>query len=59
MKDNIINILEKNEFILIVFLIKMLRKTRSFVNNNHVRYAIRNNVLPRLYKDMSKKGEGH
>ena len=28
----------------------MLRKTRHIVNNNHVRYAIINNILPRLFK---------
>ena len=33
----------------------MLRKTKHLVNNGHIRYAIRNNVLPRLYKDLSKK----
>ena len=35
----------------------MLRKTRHLVNNKHVMYAVRNNVLPRLYKDVSKKGK--
>lgn len=33
----------------------MLRKTRSFINNNHVRYAIIHNALPRMYKDIGKK----
>lgn len=28
----------------------MIRKTRHIVNNNHIRYAIRNNILPRIYK---------
>ena len=33
----------------------MLRKTRHLINNNHIRYAIKNNALPRLYKDIGKK----
>ena len=33
----------------------MLRKTRHIVNNKHVMYAIRNNALPRMYKDIGKK----
>ena len=28
----------------------MIRKTRYLVNNTHIRYAIKNNILPRLYK---------
>ena len=33
----------------------MLKKARHIVNNNHIRHSIRQNVLPRIYKDYTKK----
>lgn len=33
----------------------MLRRSRNFVNNNHVRHFIKENYLPLMYKDFTKK----
>lgn len=33
----------------------MFRTTRHLVNNNHIRHSVRQNVLPRIYKDRTKK----
>lgn len=33
----------------------MFRKTKHIMNNNHIRYKIRTNITPRLYKNISKK----
>ena len=35
----------------------MFRKSRHLVNNNHVRYYLRENFLPRIYKDNTKKAK--
>ena len=33
----------------------MFRRSRNLINNNHIRHSIRQNVLPRIYKDHTKK----